>query len=137
MKIALVQQKATGDRGANRRRGLEAVEKAAGDGARIVCFAELAFDPFYPQEPATPEVLSLAEPVPGPTTEMFSAKAAELGVVIVLNLFERAGESTYDTSPVIDTDGRILGKTRMVHIAELPCFHEHGYYAPGDLGATV
>ena len=137
LKIALVQQKATEDREANRRRGLEAVERAAAQGAQVVCFAELAFDPFYPQTPATEDRLRLAEPIPGPTTEAFAARAAELGVVLVLNLFERDGDRTYDSSPVIDADGRLLGVTRMVHITEYPCFHEQGYYAPGDRGAPV
>ncbi len=137
MKIALVQQKATGDRDANRRKGLKAVEEAARSGAGVICFAELAFDPFYPQNRATPAVLRLAETIPGPTTEVFSAKASELGVVIVLNLFERDGDLTYDTSPVIDVDGSILGITRMVHITDYRCFYERGFYAPGDKGAPV
>jgi len=122
---------------ANRRRGLEAVEAAARRGAQLVCFAELGFDPFYPQTTATPEILTLAEPVPGPTTAEFSRLAADLGVVIVLNLFERDGASTYDTSPVIDADGTLRGKTRMVHITDYACFHEQGYYTPGDRGAPV
>ena len=137
MKIALVQQRATGDRGANRRKGLAAVEEAARLGAKMIGFAELAFDPFYPQRHATPEELRLAEPIPGPTTDAFRAKAAELEMVLVLNLFERDGDLTYDTSPVIDADGRILGSTRMVHITDYPCFHEKGYYAPGDKGTPV
>ncbi len=137
MKLALVQQAATPDLADNRRRGLAALERAAGDGAQVVCFAELAFDPFYPQEPATDEILRLAEPVPGPTTDVFAAKAAELGVVVVLNVFERDGDRTYDTSPVIDADGRLLGTTRMIHITEYACFHEQGYYAPGDHGLPV
>jgi len=65
MKIA-VQHEASEDRDANRRRGLIAVEKAAGQGAKIICFAELGFDPFYPQETATQEKLGLAEEIPGP-----------------------------------------------------------------------
>jgi N-carbamoylputrescine amidase len=93
-KIALVQQRATENREANRKRGLEAVEAAAEKGASVVCFAELAFDPFYPQDRATDEKLSLAEPVPGATVELFQAKSRELGVVIVLNVFERAGAGT-------------------------------------------
>jgi N-carbamoylputrescine amidase len=137
MRIALVQQSATEDREANRRRGLEAVEKAADQGAQVVCFAELAFDPFYPQEPAGNDNLELAEPVPGRTTEMFAERAARHGVVLVLNLFERDGDRTYDTSPVIDADGKLLGTTRMVHITDYPCFHEAGYYTPGDHGAPV
>lgn len=137
MRIALVQQRATDDRTANRRRGAEAVRRAAEQGAQLVCFAELAFDPFYPQRPATDDVLDLAEPIPGPTTEVFSELARELGVVMVLNVFERDGGETYDSSPVIDADGRLLGVTRMVHITEYACFHEQGYYAPGNVGAPV
>jgi N-carbamoylputrescine amidase len=133
----LIQQHATDDREDNHRRGLEAVERAAAQGARVIGFAELAFDPFHPQERATPEALKRAEPVPGPTTQAFAAKARELGVALVLNLFECDGDKTYDASPVIDADGSLLGVTRMVHITDYPCFHERGFYAPGDSGAPV
>ena len=135
MKIALVQQHATRNKENNISRGIKALQEAASKGARLVAYAELAFDFFLPQHPATPESLDFAEPIPGPTTELFTQKAKELEVVIVLNLFEREGERTYDTSPVINADGNIIGKTRMVHIIEAPCFHERGYYSPGNLGA--
>lgn len=135
--IALIQQAAGDDRQLNRQRGADNVRKAAEQGADVVCFAELAFDPFWPQVPATADKLELAEPVPGPTTKMFSVLACELGIVIVLNVFERAGDKTFDTSPVIDADGKLLGSTRMVHITEYSCFHEQGYYAPGDHGVPV
>jgi len=137
MKIALVQQKATEDVQANRNRGLAAVADAARAGANLICFAELAFEPFYPQELATPEKLAMAEPIPGPTSETFRRLAAKHGVVIVLNQFERDGDVTYDSSPVFDADGSLLGVSRMVHITEYPCFHEQGYYAPGNAGAPV
>ena len=137
MRIALVQQHATEDREANVRRGVQAVRRAAGEGARVIGFAELAFEPFYPQEPATPEKLARAESIPGPVTDAFSRLAAELGVVLVLNLFERDGDRTYDSSPVLDADGSLLGVTRMVHITDYEHFHERGYYAPSDRGAPV
>ncbi len=135
--VALVQQAASLDRSANRERGRRAVREAAAHGAEMVCFSELAFEPFYPQREATEELLLRAEPIPGPTTDAFAALAGELGVVLVLNLFERDGERTYDTSPVIDADGTLLGKARMTHITDYSCFHERGYYAPGDTGAPV
>ncbi len=137
MKIALVQQAATEDREANRRRGLVAAERAAAAGARLVCFSELAFDPFWPQVPASRGSRDKTETIPGPTTEAFGAVARKHGVVIVLNLYERDGDRAYDTSPVIDADGKILGLTRMVHITEYKGFHEQGYYDPGDRGAPV
>jgi beta-ureidopropionase len=135
--IALVQQRAGVDKRANVERGLRALETAAAQGAEIVCFPELAFEPFYPQRRAEPGFAQLAEPVPGPTTDAFAVRARKLGVVVVLNLFERDGERCYDTSPVIDADGSLLGRTRMVHITDYPGFHEQGYYTPGDTGAPV
>jgi len=137
MKIALVQQNCTDNLEKNRQKGFENVIIAAKQGAKIICFAELAFDPFYPQVEATREKLEMAEPVPGPTTEMFSQLAREYGIVIVLNLFEREGKHTFDSSPVINTDGSIMGTTRMIHITDYPCFHEQGYYFPGNKGAPV
>jgi N-carbamoylputrescine amidase len=137
MRIALVQQHATKDKEDNLRRGLDALTEAAGNGAEIVCYAELAFEPFYPQRPATSDVANLAEPVPGPITDAFCKKAAELGVVVAINLFEREGDRTFDSSPVIDADGTLLGRTHMVHITDYACFHEQGYYRPGETGAPV
>ena len=137
MRIALIQQHARHDKQDNIARGLRAFERAARAGADLVAFAELAFEPFYPQSPAGPGSRGQAEPVPGPMTDAFAAKARELGVVVVLNLFERDGERTFDCSPVIDGDGTLLGRTRMIHITESACFHEQGYYTPGDTGAPV
>lgn len=132
MKIALVQQHATENFEDNLKRGVQAFVTAAKEGAELVAFAELAFLPFLPQVRATPEALSRAEPIPGPTTEKFSALARKHGVVIVLNLFESSEGKTYDASPVIDADGRLLGVTRMVHIMDGLGFYEKGYYTPGD-----
>jgi len=137
LRIALVQQHATSDPAENRERGRRAFLEAARNGANLVAFAELAFTRFYPQMPATPASPALAESVPGPTTDLFSALARETGAVAVLNLFERDGKRTFDSSPVIDADGRLLGVTRMVHIMEGPGFHERGYYTPGDRESFV
>jgi N-carbamoylputrescine amidase len=137
MKIALVQQAADHDKSVNVSRGIAAMEEAARAGAELVAFAELAFERFYPQRPAAPSPWRLGESVPGPTTELFGRKAREFGVVVVLNLYERDGHRGFDCSPVIDADGTLLGRTRMVHITDYPCFHEQGYYTPGDTGAPV
>lgn len=137
MKTALIQQGASDDRALNRKKGLENLKKAIDQGAQLICFAELAFEPFYPQERAVGDVKELAEPIPGPTTDTFASIASRFGVCIVLNLFESDGDHTYDTSPIIGPEGKILGKTRMVHIPDIDCFHERGYYAPSDLGAPV
>lgn len=137
MNIALIQQSCSESKKDNLQKGIKNARQAAEAGAEVICFAELAFEPFYPQysDPANP--ISEAEPIPGPVTQAFSEIAVEFGVVIVLNLYEREGNRAYDSSPVIGTDGSILGVTRMVHITDYTCFHEQQYYAPGDHGAPV
>ena len=137
MKIALVQQHATENKKDNLERGLAALVEAAFRGAKLVCYGELAFEPFYPQTLPDGDIRELAEPIPGPVTEIFMSKARELGVVVVLNLFELDDDKAYDCSPIIDADGSLLGKTRMAHICEYEGFHEQHYYVKGDLGAPV
>ena len=138
VRIALVQFRAGQDHARNVARGLDAVRTAAAAGARLVAFPELAFTPFFPCcSPGGPAPVEMGETVPGPTTDAFSRVAAELGVVIVLNLYEREGRVAYDSSPVIDADGRVLGSTRMLHIAQMPHFYEQEYYTPGNHGMPV
>jgi predicted amidohydrolase len=132
LKLALIQQRATKDNQENISRTVASFEYAAGQGAKLIAFAELAFTRFYPQKSSVGNNEDLAEPIPGPTTEIFSELARKWNTMVVLNLFEKKENQTFDSSPVIDADGEILGITRMVHIMEGPCFHEQGYYYPGD-----
>ena len=138
MRIALVQHQPGPDRALNVARGLDAVREAADRGAVLAAFPELAFTPFFPcARCGGPPPLELAEPVPGPTTDAFARLAADLGIVIVLNLYEREGGRAFDSSPVIDADGRLLGTTRMLHVAQMPHFYEQDYYTPGNHGMPV
>ena len=86
MKIAVIQQSASHDLAANREKGVRNLKAAARQGAQLVVFPELAFLPFFPQRPGGTRPLEWSEPVPGPTTELFSAIAKDHGVVTVLNL---------------------------------------------------
>lgn len=137
MKIALVQQKSSSSKEQNIQNGINAVRTAALSGAKIISFAELAFIPFFPQKSSSRKPLNLAETIPGITTNTFSQLAKELNVVIILNLYEKDGNNTYDSSPVIDADGKILGTTRMIHITDYACFHEKDFYTPGNNGTPV
>ncbi len=137
MKIALIQQKAGPDKNRNLEKGLAALEKAAGQGAQITVFAELAFEPFYPQHPAQGDKIRLAETLEGPITTKIRELALKYRMVIIPNFFEKEGDLTFDTSPVIDADGRILGKTQMIHIPDYEYFHERTYYTPGRQGVRV
>ena len=106
-----------------------------------MAFAEIVLDRFFPQfrcGEAAVDAAELAEPVPGPITERLMAKARELELVVVFNLYEidESGR-TFDSSPVIDADGTLLGVCRMVHITDYEAFHEKDYYHPGNTGAPV
>jgi len=134
MKIALVQYCTSTDSNRNIERGLGAVEDAAAAGAELILFPELSFTRFFPQRRLQGDRLHLAEPIPGPTTHAFSAAARRLGVVIVLNMFERDGDSAFDSSPVIDSDvGESPGVTRVEGRAVRPL----AWKLPGDTGAPV
>ncbi|MGA1493803.1 MAG: nitrilase-related carbon-nitrogen hydrolase [Rhodothermales bacterium] len=135
--IALIQQQAGPDPVLNRRLGLENARAAAAAGAQIIAFAEVAFQEFFPQHRLSGDRFRFTEPIPGPTTDAFAALARELGVVIILNVYERDGDKAYDSSPVIDADGSLLGITRMMHITHYDGFFEQDYYDPGNRGAPV
>ena len=137
-RIALVQQRAGTDRSNNLERALASMRQAAAGGSEIVAFAELAIDRFFPQRADDRSAADLAETIPGPLTEVIAGAARDLSLVTVFNMYERSADGrTYDSSPVFDADGRLLGVTRMVHITDYACFHEQAYYAPGDNGAPV
>lgn len=136
--VALAQVTASQDREANVQQALDLVREARREGADLICFPEMGFDCFFPQHRADARFFDLAEAVPGPTVERLQAVAGEMGIVIVPNLFERAAPGEYyDCSPVIDGDGRLLGRSRMAHIAEAPLFNEKFYYRPGNTDFTV
>ena len=138
MRIALAQQHCSPDRADNLNRALRAMEQARDRGAELVVFAELAIHRFFPQHQRFLEAASLAETIPGPTSSAIATQARALGIVTVFNTYEMdASGRCYDSSPVFDADGTLLGVTRMLHITDYACFHERAYYAPGDRGAPV
>lgn len=137
MRIALIQQKAETDKQVNLEKGLKAVDQAVEAGAQVIVFAELAFEPFYPQFPAGPDKEKLAETLEGPIIRSMREKAIKHQVVIIPNFYELSGNQTFDSSPVINADGTILGITRMIHVPDYEYFHEKTYYTPGDQGVKV
>jgi N-carbamoylputrescine amidase len=133
LRIALAQLSASPDRAANLDRVTGAMEEAARAGAQLVAFPEVVLDRFFPVRPDDRAALSLAEPIPGPVTDRIAALARKLGLVTVFNLYEvDAAGRRFDSSPVFDADGSLLGVTRMLHITDYEGFHEQSYYHPGD-----
>lgn len=134
--IGLLQTAPSRDADQNLSRALALTRRAAAKGARIVCLPELFRSPYFPQARRA-AAAALAETIPGPSTEAFSRLAKELGIVVVVPVFERAASAFYNSAAVVDADGRLLGAYRKVHIPHDPLFWEKSYFAPGDRGFKV
>lgn len=132
--VALVQLRIGEDPVANLERALERVEAAARDGARLVCLPELFRSRYFCQR-EDPDHFSLAESIPGESTEALAKLAAAREIAIVAPLFERRAAGLYhNTAAVLDTDGRLVGMYRKMHIPDDPLYYEKFYFTPGDLG---
>ncbi len=135
--VGLVQMTCTADKQENTAKAVREIRKAAAAGARIVCLQEL-FGSLYFCDVEDYDNFGLAEPIPGPTTDLLSGVAAELGVVIIASLFEKRTQGIYhNTTAVLDADGSYLGKYRKMHIPDDPAFYEKFYFTPGDMGYKV
>ena len=134
MKVGLIQQKNTADRAANIEKLKVNIRKAAREGAELVVLQELHNGLYFCQTEDT-SMFDLAETIPGPSTEIFGALAKELGIVLVLSLFEKRAPGLYhNTAVVLEKDGTIAGKYRKMHIPDDPAYYEKFYFTPGDLG---
>ncbi len=132
--VGLVQQSCTDDREANIEKSLRGIRNAAARGAQLVVLQELHTGPYFCQC-EDPREFDLAETIPGPSTEVFGALAAELEVVLVLSLFERRAPGLYhNTAVVLEKDGIIAGRYRKMHIPDDPGYYEKFYFTPGDIG---
>ena len=130
----MVQQRCGADVEQNVRKLEVNIRKAAVQGAQLVVLQELHNSVYFCQtEDAA--LCNLAEPIPGPSTERYGALARELGVVLVLSLFERRAPGLYhNTAVVLEKDGSIAGCYRKMHIPDDPGYYEKFYFTPGDLG---
>ncbi len=119
---------------ANLAQQLSLVERAMNSGAQIVCTQELFRSQYFCQI-EDHRFFELAEPIPGPSTDAFSALAKTHGAVVIASLFERRAAGLYhNTAAVIDADGSLLGVYRKMHIPDDPLYYEKFYFTPGDTG---
>jgi N-carbamoylputrescine amidase len=110
------------------------VHEAARQGAQVVCLPELFKTQYFCQR-EDHALFDLAEPIPGPSTEVLTKVAQEAKVAIVASLFEKRARGVYhNTAVMIDSDGKILGLYRKMHIPDDPLYYEKFYFTPGDLG---
>ena len=134
VQVGLVQGSCSADPAENLSRTLADVERAAGQGAQIICTQELFRSQYFCQT-EDHQHFQLAEPIPGPSTEAFQALARRMQVVVIASLFEKRAAGLYhNTAVVIDADGSVLGSYRKMHIPDDPLYYEKFYFTPGDLG---
>jgi N-carbamoylputrescine amidase len=135
--VAATQFACSWDLPANATKAEVLVRKAAADGAQVVLVQELFAAPYFCIE-QHPRYFDLAQPAEGhPLITHFAALARELGVVLPVSFFERAGPAFFNSIAMVDADGRTLGIYRKSHIPQGPGYEEKYYFSPGDTGFRV
>ena len=130
--VGIIQDSASDDTAATLAATVERVREAAAGGAQIVCLKELFNAPYFCKAQKC-ERFDIAEPIPGPTTDRMQALAKELGVVLIVPLFERQARGVYrNSAAIIDADGALLGVYRKMHIPDDPLYYEKYYFTPGE-----
>ena len=134
MLTGLIQQKNTADIRANITKSEKNIRSCVQQGAELVILPELHNSLYFCQTENT-DLFDLAETIPGESTGLFGQLAKELGIVLVLSLFEKRAPGLYhNTAVVLEKDGSIAGKYRKMHIPDDPAYYEKFYFTPGDLG---
>jgi N-carbamoylputrescine amidase len=134
VKLGLIQTACSADPAANLKKTLTLAERAAKQGAQIICTQELFRSQYFCQS-EDHAFFRLAESIPGPTTDAFQKLAKKHEVVVIAAVFEKRAAGVYHNSAaVIDADGSLLGVYRKMHIPDDPLFYEKFYFTPGDLG---
>jgi N-carbamoylputrescine amidase len=134
VRLGLLQTSCSLDPKANLEKALKFAERAAQQGAQIICTQELFRSQYFCQT-EDHENFKLAEPIPGPSTAAFQKLAKKHSVVIIASLFEKRASGIYhNTAAIIDANGALLGIYRKMHIPDDPLFYEKFYFTPGDLG---
>ena len=134
MKIGIIQQSCTADVESNKQKLAQGIAQAVKQGAQLVVLQELHNSLYFCQVENV-DNFSLAEPIPGPSTEFYGNLARQYGIVLVTSLFERRAAGLYhNTAVVFEKDGSIAGKYRKMHIPDDPAYYEKFYFTPGDLG---
>ena len=132
--VGLVQQANTSDAVMNKNKLIQNIRICASQGTQLIVLPELHNSLYFCQTENT-QIFDLAETIPGPSTALFGVLAKELGVVLILSLFEKRASGLYhNTAVVIEKNGTIAGKYRKMHIPDDPAYYEKFYFTPGDLG---
>lgn len=134
VRVGLLQMRSELSPAKNLKKALKGIDEAARKGANLICLEELFLTRYFPQTEAA-KYFALAEPIPGPTTRALAEAARRHQVVIAGSIFEKRADGLYhNTAVLIDSEGKLIGKYRKMHIPDDPGFYEKFYFTPGDLG---
>ena len=137
VKVAITQMASHNDWKKNCDKGEALVREAAEKGAQLILLQELFDADYFCIEQHTKFLKQAIELDKHPTVKRFAALAKELGVVLPLSVFERAGQAHYNTTVIVDADGTELGIYRKSHIPDGRGYQEKFYFSPGDTGFKV
>src|SRR6478672_9539998 len=130
--VGIIQDDAVDDTAKNVEAAVGRIREAASRGAQIICLKELFNAPYFCKSQQC-ERFDLAETIPGPTTDVMQKIAKELGVVLIVPIFEKQARGVYrNSAAIVDADGSMLGVYRKMHIPDDPLFNEKYYFTPGD-----
>jgi len=130
--VGIIQDSATDDIALTVEATIPRIREAAARGAQIVCLKELFNAPYFAKSQRH-ERFDIAEPIPGPTTNTMQKVANDLGIVLIVPIFERQAKGVYrNSAAIIDADGTLMGVYRKMHIPDDPLFNEKFYFTPGD-----
>lgn len=134
VKVGIIQQHNTSDIADNRRRLLSKIEMLANNGAQLIVNQELHDSLYFCQTEAV-DNCDLAIDLDSETMQAYATIARDKHVVLVTSVYERRAPGLYhNTAVVFDSDGRMAGKYRKMHIPDDPAYYEKFYFTPGDLG---
>ena len=136
MKLALAQMKMAKDIEHNLFKTLGLIREAGARGADLILFPEIQLTPFFPQYPGM-DVSNYVLREEDAAVHAVCEACRSSRIFAAPNFYLRYEGKQYDTSLLIDRDGQIVGRQKMVHVAQCPCFYEQDYYTPSDEGFQV
>ena len=136
MKIALAQVKMAADMDENYQKSVTLIAEAANQGAELICFPEIQLSPFFPQHPKI-DAKKYSFSLDNAYVKGTQAACRVNRIFAAPNFYVEENGLKYDMSLLIDDGGKIIGRQKMVHIAQCERFYEQDYYAPSEEGFSV
>ncbi|WP_274012394.1 N-carbamoylputrescine amidase [Vibrio parahaemolyticus] len=137
VKFAALQLTKSWDLEENLAKAKKVIREAAQNGANVIIPQELFAAPYFCKKQEAKYFELAEETANSHLIQEMSALAKELGVVIPVSYFEKAGNTFFNSLVMIDADGTVLDNYRKSHIPDGPGYSEKYYFSPGDTGFKV